>query len=256
VAGMRAAITASERGHVVTLYERDKALGGHLQFTEYTQWKWNHKKFKNYLIHQVNKHGAEVLLNSRATPELIKSRGYDSVLVANGAQPTFSEWEAAGAANIFNLMDSYSNKSALGKNIVVIGEGFYSTEAALGMAKDGHKVTILCPTKDLIERAYIGPHNFMDQIQILECHPNINFELDTKIKSIKGNTVTYADSKGAEKSLQADSFVIWSGMKPRIDEAEKYIGTAAQVLFIGDCTTKGGTVQKTQRQAFFLASQV
>jgi thioredoxin reductase len=256
VAGMRAAIIASERGHTVTLYERDKALGGHMQFTDSTQWKWNHRKFKDYLIHQVNKHGVEVLLNTKATPEAIKAKGYDTVLVANGAQPVFSEWESAGAANIFNLMDSYTNKSALGKNIVVIGEGFYSTEAAIGMAKDGHKVTILCPTKDLIERAYIGPHNMMDQIQILECHPNINFELDAKVTSIKGDTVTYADSKGAEKTLQADSFVIWSGMKPRVDEAEKYIGTAAQVLFIGDCTTKGGTVQKTQRQAFFIASQV
>jgi thioredoxin reductase len=96
----------------------------------------------------------------------------------------------------------------------------------------------------------------MDQIQILENHPNIDFELEAKVKSIKGNAVTYTDSKGAEKTLQADSFVIWSGMKPRVDEAEKFIGSADQVLFMGDCTGKAGTVQKTQRQAFFMASQV
>ena len=45
-------------------------------------------------------------------------------------------------------------------------------------------------------------------------------------------------------------------MKARVDDAEKFIGTAAQVLFMGDCTGKAGTVQKTQRQAFFLAAQV
>jgi hypothetical protein len=39
-------------------------------------------------------------------------------------------------------------------------------------------------------------------------------------------------------------------------EAEKFIGTAGRVLFIGDCTGKAGTVQKTQRQAFFMAFQV
>jgi 2,4-dienoyl-CoA reductase-like NADH-dependent reductase (Old Yellow Enzyme family)/thioredoxin reductase len=256
VSGMRAAIIASERGHRVTIYERDKVLGGHMQFTDYTQWKWNYRKFKDWLVYQVNKHGVEVLLNTRATPEMIKAKEYDAVLVANGAQPVFSEWETEGAANTFNLIDSYTNKQALGKNVVVIGEGMFSTEAAIGMAKDGHKVMILCPTKYLIELTQIGPHNMMNQVQILENHPNINFELETKVKSIKGNTVTYADSKGAEKTLQADSFVIWSGMKARADEAEKFIGTADQVLFIGDCTGKAGTVQKTQRQAFFMASQL
>ena len=256
VAGMRAAIIASERGHKVTLYERDKVLGGHMQFTDYTQWKWTYKKFKDYLVYQVNKHGVEVMLNTKATPEAIKAKAYDTVLVANGAQPTFSEWETAGAANIFNLMDAYSNKSALGKSIVVVGEGMYSTEAAIGMAKDGHKVMILCPSKDLIELKWVGSHNQMNQIQILQNHPNLDFEIEAKVKSIKGNTVTYTDSKGAEKTLQADSFVIWSGMKARVDDAEKFIGTADQVLFMGDCTGKAGTVQKTQRQAFFMASQV
>jgi 2,4-dienoyl-CoA reductase-like NADH-dependent reductase (Old Yellow Enzyme family)/thioredoxin reductase len=256
VAGMRSAIIASERGHKVTIYERDKVLGGHMQFTDYTQWKWTYRKFKDYLVHQVDKHGVEVLLNTKATPEVIKAKGYDTVLVANGAQPVFSEWESSGAANIFNLMDSYTNKQALGKNIVVIGEGKFSTEAAIGMAKDGHKVMILCPSNELIELKFIGSHNMMDQIQILENHPNINFEVNSKVKSIKGNTVTYTDSKGAEKTLEAGSFVIWSGMKPRVDEAERFIGTADQVLFMGDCTGKAGTVQITQRQAFFMASQV
>jgi 2,4-dienoyl-CoA reductase-like NADH-dependent reductase (Old Yellow Enzyme family)/thioredoxin reductase len=256
MAGMRAAMVASERGHKVTLYERDKVLGGHMQFTDYTQWKWTYKKFKDYLVSQVNKHGVEVLLNTKATPELIKAKDYDTVLVANGAQPTFSEWETGGAANVFNLMDAYTNKAALGKSVVMVGEGMYSTEAAIGLAKDGHKVMILAPSNELIEFKYIGSHNMMNQIQILENHPNLNFEVNTKVKSIKGNTVTYTDSKGAEKTIEADSFVIWSGMKPRVDDAEKFIDTADQVLFMGDCTGKAGTVQKTQRQAFFLASQV
>jgi pyruvate/2-oxoglutarate dehydrogenase complex dihydrolipoamide dehydrogenase (E3) component len=153
-------------------------------------------------------------------------------------------------------MDSYTNKSALGKNVVVIGEGTYSTEAAICMAKDGHKVMILCPSKYLFELSHVGSHNLMNQIQILENHPNINFELESTVKNIAGGKVTYTDSKGAEKSVQGDSIVCWSGLKPRMDQAEKYIGTAEQVLFVGDCTGKAGTVQKTQRQAYFIASQI
>ena len=253
---MKAALTATERGHAVTLYEKDSVLGGHMVFTDYTQWKWTYKKFKDYLVTQVQKHQIEVLLSTKATPEMIKAKGFDTVLVANGAEPIFSEFEGGGKANVFNLMDAYTNKKALGKNIVVIGEGKISSEAAIGMAKDGHQVMILCPSKFLFELSCIGPHNMMNQIDILQNHPNLNFELETTVKSIAGNTVTYTDSKGAEKTIQADSIVIWSGLKPRMDQAEKFIGCADQVLFIGDCTGKAGTVQKTQRQAYFIASQI
>ena len=257
VGGMKAALTAADRGHSVTLYEKDSILGGHMSFTDNTQWKWGYKKHKDYLITQVKKHeGIEVLLSTKASPEKIKEKGYDTVLVANGAEPIFTEWESAGKSNIFNLMDAYSNKKALGKDIVVIGEGRISTEAAIGMAKDGHKVMILSPSKEIIELSCIGSHNMMNQIQILTNHPNINFELEAKVKSIAGGTVTYTDSKGAQKTAQGDSIVIWSGLKPRMDQAEKYIGSADQVLFVGDCTGKAGTVQKVQRQAYFIASQI
>jgi hypothetical protein len=75
-------------------------------------------------------------------------------------------------------------------------------------------------------------------------------------KSITGGKVTYTDSKGAENSIQADSIVIWSGLKPRMDEAEKLIGSADEVLLLGDCTGKNGRIRKTIRSAFFVASQV
>ena len=56
-----------------------------------------------------------------------------------------------------------------------------------------------------------------------------------------------------ENSIQADSIVIYSGLKPRMDEAEKFIGSADEVLLLGDCTGQNGTLQKTIRSAFFVA---
>ena len=76
------------------------------------------------------------------------------------------------------------------------------------------------------------------------------------MKDISGGKVTYTDSSGKEDSVQADSIVIWSGLKPRMDEAEKFIGSADEVLFLGDCTGMAGTLQKAFRSAFFVASQV
>jgi len=254
--GMKAAVTAAERGHSVTLYEKGDSLGGLLQFTEYTQWKWTYKGLKDYLIHQVNKNGIEVNLKTTATPEMIKAKKYDTVLVATGAEPVISKMAGSESSNVFNILTAHSNKQALGKNVVMIGAGRIGTEAAIGMAKDGHKVTILCSGKNLIELEVIGSHNMMNQIAILQNHPNLDFVLQATVKGIAGGKVTYTDAKGAEKSIQADSIVIYSGLKPKMDEAMKFEGSAGQVLLLGDCTGKNGSIQKAIRSAFFVASQV
>jgi len=254
--GMKAAVTAAERGHRVTLYEKGEKLGGLLQFTDHTQWKWTYRDFKDYLINQVKKAGIEVLLNTTATPEMIKSKGYDTVLVATGAEPILSRMAGADAGNVFNILTAYSNKKALGRNVALIGAGRIGTECAIGMAKDGHKVTVLAGGKEMIESTLIGPHNMSNQEDIYKNHPNISYILETTVKGITGGKVTYADSTGSEQSVQADSIVIYSGLKPMMDEASRFIGSADQVLLLGDCTGKNGTVQKTIRSAFFVASQV
>jgi thioredoxin reductase len=254
--GMKAALIAAERGHKVTLYEKSDALGGQQKITDYSQCKWDFKRFKDYLAYQVHKQGIEVLLSTKATPEMIKSKGYDTVLVSIGSAIVFSDWESKGIQNVFNIMDVYTNKKALGKNVVVIGTGKYGAEAAISMLKDGHKVTMLSPTKELCDLKDIGPHNMANQASVLNNHPNFSYVLETKVKDINGGKVTYTDSTGKENSIPADSIVIWSGTKPRLDEAAGFIGAADQVLFLGDCTDKGGTVQKTMRSAFFVASQV
>jgi hypothetical protein len=58
------------------------------------------------------------------------------------------------------------------------------------------------------------------------------------------------------QTIQADSIVFSSEPKPRMDEAAKFIGSADQVLLVGDCAGTAGRIHKTIRNAFFVASQV
>ncbi|MBN1625376.1 MAG: FAD-dependent oxidoreductase [Deltaproteobacteria bacterium] len=255
-AGMKAAITAAERGHKVTIFEKDSALGGLIKFSDYSKWRWNMKVFKDYLIHQVEKTGIEIRLNTTATPEMIKTAGFDTVLVATGADVIESKMKGSDAANVFNILTCYSNKSALGENVVMIGAGKIGTEAAVGIVKDGHKITVLAPGDEMIDAEDAGPHNVGNQERIYKNHPNFKYFMKTAVKDITGGKVTYTDEKGTENSVKADSIIIWSGLKPRMDEAEKFIGSADEVLLLGDCTGNGGRIYKVIRSAFFTASQV
>jgi 2,4-dienoyl-CoA reductase-like NADH-dependent reductase (Old Yellow Enzyme family)/thioredoxin reductase len=254
-AGMKAALTAAERGHKVTLYEKDATLGGLLKIADKSKTRWPFRKYKEWLISQVKKNGIEVKTNTVATPEIIKAGKFNAVLVATGAEPVISKMKVDGAKS-FNILEAYDKKDELGKNVVVIGAGKYGFELALGLAMDGHKVTNITSGDRLFEVDFQGPHNMANQEGIYRNHPNFSYALKAEVKSITGGKVTYKDSTGAEKSVQADSVVIWSGLKPRMDEAEKFLTCADEVYLAGDCTGKNGHLQKAIRSAFFAASQV
>jgi hypothetical protein len=95
-----------------------------------------------------------------------------------------------------------------------------------------------------------------NQIDLYQNHENISYELETIPTKISRGKVAYRDAEGKEKSVKADSVVIFAGLKPKMDEALAFAGSAGQVLLLGDCTGQAGTIQKTIRSAFFIASQV
>jgi pyruvate/2-oxoglutarate dehydrogenase complex dihydrolipoamide dehydrogenase (E3) component len=226
-----------------------------MKISDNSKYRWDQKTLKDYFVYQVKKAGVDIKVNTTATPDLIKNGKFDTVLVATGADVLSTKMKSDGS-KVFNILEAYAKKEELGTNVVVIGTGKFGMEAALGLAMDGHKVTLLGSGTELVEAELRGAHNTMNQEDIYKIHPNFAYYLGVTIKDISGGKVSYTDYSGASKSVQADSIVVWSGLKPRMDEAEKFIGAADEVVLLGDCTGQGGTLQKTIRSAFFVASLV
>ncbi|MBN1624987.1 MAG: FAD-dependent oxidoreductase, partial [Deltaproteobacteria bacterium] len=247
--GMRAAIVAAERGHDVTIYEKNGYLGGMLRHTDFASFQWPLKEFKDYLIRQVEKKGVQVLLNTEATPEIIRRKGYDAVLVALGTEPVISRVPGADAGSVWNVSNVYGNEKSLGRNVVVIGGG-RGAEIGLHLSLCDHKVTVLSSGSRLVPQE--GPHQGID----FKTTDSFNYILNATATGISVGKVTYRDAKGSEKSIQADSVVIFGGLKPRQEEAMKFYGSANGFFIIGDCTGNGGDVRKCNRIAFAAASRI
>ena len=64
VSGMYAAITAAERGHDVTLIEKENKLGGLLWFTEKDTDKESLLRYRNSLIARCKHRGVRIMLNT------------------------------------------------------------------------------------------------------------------------------------------------------------------------------------------------
>ncbi|MBN1627235.1 MAG: FAD-dependent oxidoreductase, partial [Deltaproteobacteria bacterium] len=251
--GMKAAITAAERGHKVTLFEKSNALGGLQRHTDYCPLKWSFKDYKDYLINQVEKAGIDVHLKTDATPEMIKSKGFDAVLVALGAEPFIPNIPGADGENVYDILDAYAREKSMGKNVVLIGGGDFGTEAGISLAKAGHNIIALTSADEMMTS---GPHDRIAQIDLYQNMENFSYIVKATVTGISGDKVNYKDADGNEKSVKADSVVIYAGLKPRQQEALKFSDSAKQVLLLGDCTGHNGTIQKTIRSAFFMASQV
>lgn len=253
-AGMKAALVAAERGHRVTLYEKGDSLGGLLRHADFPSFKWTLRDYKDYLVRQVNKGGIAVHLNTDATPEMIRAKGFDVVIAAVGASPVIPSLPGMDGENVWNVENVYGNEKFLGKNVVVIGGGETGAETGMYLAESGHRVTVLTSEKELVKVNRVHyPTEIIDAYKRMDNFHSITEAVATGISKGK---VTYSDKAGNGKSVAADSVVLYAGFRARQDEALAFYGAGKRFFAVGECGGAGFGVQKAIRNAFFTASQV
>ena len=91
-AGLQAALTASRRGHKVTLIERSSELGGQVAWMGRVQSSRELSDTAGWLIAQLRDTDVEIYRESEATVDLLTDAGYDAVIVATGAKHLRHGW--------------------------------------------------------------------------------------------------------------------------------------------------------------------
>jgi NADPH-dependent 2,4-dienoyl-CoA reductase/sulfur reductase-like enzyme len=262
-AGMKAAVIAAERGHKVTLYEKNGYLGGQLKTMDYVSFKWPFKDFKDYLVRQVEKYGIDVYLNTRATPEIIRAKAYDAVLVALGSEPIIPDIPVVKTGNVLAPIFAHGNKT-LGKKIVIIGGDQIGTETGMHLAEEGHMVTVLATETGLSEATktiipFDSKEFYLSSVRWEPLGDAFSYITGITVKAASEGEVVYRDTKGDEKSVRADSVIVSAGRRPRQEEAMKFAGSAKRFFIIGDCSLKGDVrkgIRESQRTAFAAASKL
>lgn len=252
-AGMEAAIIAADRGHKVTLFEKNKYLGGQLYHADFASFKRPMKDFKDYLIRQVGKKGVEVVLGKEVTPDIIAVGGYDAVVAAVGATPKVIDIPGSDGKNVWAPIDVYGREDELGENVVVIGGAEIGAETALHLAQKGINVTVLTRQDEIAYDSNL--HGRGALVEAWEAEGNFHFIIKATTTKIEAGSVTYKDAQSKEHTLKADSVVVSAGRTPRADEAIKFAGLTTQFFVVGDCRT-AGDVQKSIYSAYTSAFQI
>ncbi|MGN0352758.1 MAG: FAD-dependent oxidoreductase, partial [Roseburia sp.] len=252
--GMVAALEASKRGHLVDLYERQDKLGGlTCIFTDPVWFKQEDRKYREYLVRQIEKSDVTVHLKTNATKELIFETHPDAVIVAIGGKIYQPEFEGAKEIRSLNVLGIYNNEENLGKKIVIIGGGLSGCEAALHLAEHGKEIILLTPEEDIMPTVALSLRNHT--VQHLDQNKKINYYTNHSIKKITSQGVVTLDQNGTEELFEADTIVYATGMRPKEQEADEFVGTAVDVIKVGDCR-KIGTIGTAVHDGYDAASSL
>jgi 2,4-dienoyl-CoA reductase (NADPH2) len=136
-AGMSAALAAHEKGHHVTLYEKDDQLGGQLFLAAAPPGREEFAELAKDLATQVNVSGVNIKLKTVVDEKLLKKEKPSTVIIATGAAPITLPIPGADLPHVVQSWDVLLNKVHTGKKVVIIGGGAVGVESALFLAEKG-----------------------------------------------------------------------------------------------------------------------
>jgi len=142
-AGMEFARVAAERGHQVTLYEKEKELGGNFRLATLPPKKGEISDFLQYLTRSIRDLGVITKTGTAIAPEdLCQMNAFDEIVIAVGGVPICLPLQVAKSGVVL-AEDVLQDKVSLGPKVVVIGGGMVGSETAEWIAHKGKEVIIV-----------------------------------------------------------------------------------------------------------------
>jgi 2,4-dienoyl-CoA reductase (NADPH2) len=122
-AGLAFATTAAERGHTVTLFDRDKMIGGQFNMARVIPGKEEFNETIRYFNRQIELTGVELALGHQADARHLIEGGFDEVVLATGVRPREPMIEGIRHAKVVSYVDVLKGRVPVGSRVAIIGAG-------------------------------------------------------------------------------------------------------------------------------------
>lgn len=264
VAGMQAALTASDRGHDVVLCEKTDILGGALRCEMKVPFKQNLQKYLDQQGELIKASNIDLRMNTEVTPELAAEIKPDAIMVAFGARPLVPKIPGIDGKNVLSAEYAYLHAEEVGGSVLVLGGGLSGIELAIYLSGLGKKVAIMEMANSL---NYSGNviHSMAINNEIRRYHIEIltstkaaeindqgvigeyvgdRFSMAPLCETIQKGVLTSVISEakldagvaiGSKKQYEADTVIYALGQVPLRDEANALSGCAPLFFQLGDC---------------------
>ncbi|UZD90532.1 NADPH-dependent 2,4-dienoyl-CoA reductase [Cognatishimia activa] len=142
-AGMSAAMTAAERGHNVTLFDRDSSLGGQLNVAKQVPGKEEFWGLVDWFETMLKEMGVETALGQTVSAGDLE--GFDEVIIATGVVPRDPAIPGQDHSKVLGYLNVLKHGAPVGKKVAVIGAGGIGFDVAEFLVQEGESPSTNLP---------------------------------------------------------------------------------------------------------------
>lgn len=249
--GLKAAHTAALRGHKVILMEKEAEPGGILKSEQALPFKREMYELSLTFAKQCREAGVEIRLNTEATKEMIEKEEPDAVIIAAGSRPLVPPIPGIDGKNVVIVNNYYLEKERVGGEVVVLGGGLAGCEAAIHLAKEGKKVTVVEMRDALAPDANVRHRPLL----LKELEGLVEIRTGYRGVQVTEAGVVCEDKGGNRRLVEGSSVICALGQRARTEVVEALRDTAPHVAVIGDCA-KVATITNAVYQGYHAALDI
>ena len=254
--GLKAAAIAAERGHLVTLYEAGRRVGGQVLLAEKLPGRAEFGGVITNLAREVERAAVSVATGVRVDAELVRRERPDVVIVATGARPRRPEIELTGDPLVLDAWQVLLGEGVPTGRVVVadwrcdwIGLGLADL-----LAHHGHDVTLgvtgYMPGQRL--QQYVR-----DTMTAAALRARVAMQTNVRLFGYDGSAVFFQHVLTGEPVVVEDvaALVLALGHEPVDDLLTALEGYQGEVHGIGDCLAPR-TVEEAVLEGLRVASAI
>lgn len=235
-AGMKAAVTAAQRGHRVTLCEAAPRLGGQALLAQLLPDRAEFGGLITNLEHELTQAGVDVRLNTSVDRAMVEAIAPDAVILATGARPHDPVIEGREDGHVVDAWSVIRGGANTGSRVLVAD--WRADWVGMGLAEKlalaGHQVTLAvnAPHAGFNLQLYLRSH-WVGRLHRL----GVEIIPDARLHGVDGTTAFLLHTTSGEPIIReaVDTVVLASGHAADTTLEEALDGLACPVRPVGDC---------------------
>lgn len=235
-AGLQFAMLAAERGHKVTVYEKNALPGGQYRAAAMAPFKQDTARIIAHWVSACKRNGVEIIYNTEVTPELIREQKADSVVLCTGGVPNYPEILGLKEAKPIPAVDVLFGCQVTGTNILILGGGQVGVETADYLGQYGYRCTIVEREKDIAPELYAYIRSSMKERLTKQ---NATIVTDVEINTVLPDSVVFTRNGRKEVLDGFDNVVLALGSESYNPLEDAVRGICDEVYVIGDARKAG-----------------
>lgn len=231
VAGLKAAITAAQRGHQVVLCEKSDQVGGILKSEQAIDFKHEMYELGLTLERQALAEGVEIRVNTTVTPEYVEAEKPDALILAVGSTPIVPPLPGIKGDNVVVVNNYYLESHKVGDSVVVLGGGLAGCECAVHLQQAGKTVHLVEMRNTLAPDCNIRHRPILMQ----KINEGVKVHLGTAGQSVTAEGLVVKNEDGTVETIPCDTVICAVGQRANRADVDALRLSAPFVREVGDC---------------------